>query len=75
LHPIAYRILLLLAEEHPRVVTRSELTRRLWGDDPPESDALRSHLYRLRLALDRAHGTPMLVSVHGVGYRLDPGAS
>lgn len=75
LHPIAYRILLLLAEAHPRVLTRSELTQRLWGDEPPESDALRSHLYRLRLALDRPHGQPMLVTVHGVGYRLDPDAS
>lgn len=75
LHPIAYRILLLLAESHPRVLTRSELTQRLWGDEPPESDALRSHLYRLRLALDRPHANPMLVTVHGVGYRLDPDAT
>jgi DNA-binding response OmpR family regulator len=69
-----YRILLALAEAHPRVVTRSELTRSLWQDDPPDSDALRSHLYQLRQGLDKPFAQPMLLTVHGVGFRLDPDA-
>lgn len=71
LHPLGYRILLALAEAHPRVVTRSELTRSLWRDDPPDSDALRSHLYLLRQALDKPFARPMLVTLHGVGFRLE----
>lgn len=65
----AYRLLLALAEAWPRTVSRSELLRQLWADEPPESDALRSHLYTLRQALGSAQA--LVKTVHGVGLRLD----
>ena len=65
----AYRLLLALAEAWPRTVSRSELLRQLWADEPPESDALRSHLYTLRQALGEAQS--LVKTVHGVGLRLD----
>lgn len=65
----AYRLLLALAEAWPRTVSRSELQQTLWADEPPESDALRSHLYTLRQALGKAQG--LIKTVHGVGLRLD----
>lgn len=71
---LGFRILQLLAEAHPRVLTRSELTERLWQGEPPDSDALRTHLYQLRQVLDKPFSKPMLLTVHGVGYRLDPQA-
>jgi DNA-binding response OmpR family regulator len=71
LTPTAYQLLLHLAQAWPRVVTRSELVRSVWGDEPPESDPLRSHLYLLRQALDKPFDSPMLKTVHGVGYTLD----
>ncbi len=71
LNPAGYQILLALAEAHPRVLTRSELTHALWGDAPPDSDALRTHLYQLRQKLDKPFATPMLITVHGVGFRLE----
>jgi DNA-binding response OmpR family regulator len=74
LHQTPFRILLALAEAWPRTLTRSELIQALWGDDPPPSDPLRSHLYALRLALDKPFPTPMLKTVHGVGFRLDADA-
>jgi DNA-binding response OmpR family regulator len=67
----ARAILLILAEAWPRAVTRSELVRRLWGDDPPESDPLRTHLYTLRQTLDKPFAHAMLVTIHDVGYRLE----
>jgi DNA-binding response OmpR family regulator len=70
LPPTAFAILLLLADAWPRALTRSELIRRLWDDDPPESDPLRTHLYQLRQQLDKPFPTPMLHTVHGVGLRL-----
>lgn len=72
LSPIAFRIVLTLAEAHPRIVPRFELSRTLWGDDPPDSDALRSHIHLLRQVLDKPFGKPMLETVHGVGFRLQP---
>lgn len=71
LPPIAYQLLLHLAQAWPRVVTRSELLRSVWGDEPPESDPLRSHLYVLRQALDKPFASPMLKTVHGLGYTLE----
>jgi DNA-binding response OmpR family regulator len=71
LPPTAFAILLLLAEAWPRALTRSELIRRLWDDDPPESDPLRTHLYQLRQQLDKPFEWPMLRTVHGLGFRLE----
>lgn len=71
LHQTPYRILLALAEAWPRTLTRSELIQGLWGDEVPQSDPLRSHLYLLRQALDRPFPAPMLKTVHGVGYALE----
>jgi DNA-binding response OmpR family regulator len=65
----AWRLLVALAEAWPRTVGRSELLLQLWADEPPESDALRSHLYTLRQALGEA--APLVKTVHGVGLRLD----
>ncbi len=65
------RILLALAEAWPRALTRSELERTLWPEQAPPSDPLRSHLYLLRQALDKPFERPMLITIHGVGFRLD----
>ena len=64
------KILTMLMQAHPRVVTRRELEHALWADMPPGSDALRSHIYALRRAIDRPFKHSLLETVHGVGYRL-----
>ncbi len=74
LQQTAQRLLLALAEAWPRTLTRSELVERVWGDAPPDSDPLRTHLYMLRQALDRPFPVPMLKTVHGVGFRLEADA-
>lgn len=70
LQRIPYQILLLLAENHPRTVSRSELWEKIWGDSATDSDAIRSHVYQLRQALDKPFSTPLLTTVHGVGFKL-----
>jgi DNA-binding response OmpR family regulator len=65
----ALRLLVALAEAWPRTVSRSELEQQLWADDPPESDALRSHLHTLRKALGPSQS--LVKTIHGVGLRLD----
>lgn len=71
LHHTPFDILVALAEVHPAVITRSELVDRIWQDEPPASDALATHIYSLRQALDRPFTTPMLKTLHGVGFRLE----
>jgi DNA-binding response OmpR family regulator len=70
LHRTPFDILVALAEAYPAVISRSELADRIWGDEPPSSDALATHIYSLRQALDRPFATPMLKTLHGVGFRL-----
>lgn len=68
LSPTAFRILKILMRESPRVVSRDQLEQELWGDLVPDSDALRSHLYNLRKAIDKPFGSPLLETLPGVGF-------
>jgi DNA-binding response OmpR family regulator len=69
LTPKGWNILEVLLRNPDRVVSRSELERALWGDDPPETDALRSQIHLLRKSLSDA-GFDGIETVHGVGLRL-----
>ncbi|BCR06280.1 DNA-binding response regulator [Desulfuromonas versatilis] len=63
-------ILKLLMESSPNVVSRKELEYNLWGDMPPGSDVLRSHMYTLRKQIDKPFGHALIETVHGIGFRL-----
>ena len=71
LHAMGLKILTILAEAYPQVVSRSQLLQKIWGDEPTESDAMRSHIYQLRNILDKPFAHPLLKTVHGVGFVLD----
>lgn len=74
LSPTGFRILRILLREAPAVVSREALENELWGDDVPDSDALRSHIYILRKAVDRPFEQeqgPLIKTVKGVGLKLD----
>lgn len=70
LTPIGIRLLTVLMRASPRVVSRREMEREVWGEIPPDSDALRSHLYNLRKAIDRPFDRQLLHTVAATGYRL-----
>lgn len=70
LTPTTRRILMLLMQNMPRVVTRAELERELWGDEPPQGDFLRAHMHALRTAIDKNYSVKLLHTIHGTGYRL-----
>ncbi len=64
------KILQMFMHAYPNVVPRNEIEDTLWGDMPPGSDSLRSHIYILRRAIDKPFEQALLETVHGVGYRL-----
>ena len=70
LTPTGYKLLALLLREAPRLVRHEQLEAEVWGQDPPQSDALRTHIHSLRVALDKPFGTALLKSVPGLGYKL-----
>jgi DNA-binding response OmpR family regulator len=70
LHPAGLKLLQRLMEAAPSVVARDDLETLLWADEPPDGDALRSHLYKLRQAIDRPFDSPLIHTVHRIGYRI-----
>jgi len=70
LNRTCFRILVELMRCAPKVVTRDDLEHLLWGDFKPASDALRSHIYALRKALDESGEVSLIETVVGVGFRM-----
>ena len=70
LSPIGLKILEILMKKSPHVVKREALEELLWGEDLPGSDSLRSHVHTLRQAIDKPFNSPLLHTVHGIGYCL-----
>ena len=70
LPPIPMRLLETLMRNAPNLVSRAELERAIWGDQPPDSDVLRAHLHLVRQTIDKPFPRPLLHTVRGFGYRL-----
>ena len=69
-NPACLKLLQRLMEQAPSVVMRDELETLLWADERPDGDALRSHMYKLRQAIDRPFQHPLIHTVHRIGYRI-----
>jgi DNA-binding response OmpR family regulator len=70
LTPTGLKIITVLLREAPKLVRREVLEREIWSENPPDSDALRTHIHALRQALDKSFDRPMLKTVPGTGYQL-----
>ncbi len=70
LNRACFQILRLLMETYPNVLARKDVEFSIWGEDPPDSDSLRSHIYKLRCKVDKEFSYPMIQTVHGVGFKL-----
>ncbi len=71
LRPTAFTILARLMRQAPGIVTKKDLEYEIYGEFPPDSDSLRTHIHSLRKALQKV-GRPILRTVTHVGFRLDP---
>lgn len=70
INPAGMKLLRRLMEESPSVVDRDELETLLWADERPDGDALRSHMYKLRQAIDKPFDRPLIHTLHRIGYRI-----
>ena len=74
-NPTALKILQVLMEASPAVVTRGDIETRVWGEELPDSDSLRVHIHSLRQVIDKPYEKPLIHTRHGIGYRIaDPEA-
>ncbi|SFS14013.1 DNA-binding response regulator, OmpR family, contains REC and winged-helix (wHTH) domain [Dyella sp. OK004] len=68
--PIGLKLLAILMRESPHIVSRQGLEREVWGDAPPNSDTLRTHIYHLRRVIDHPFDSPLLHTIQSAGYRM-----
>ena len=70
LYPAGRTLLEILMLASPGVVSRERLEQALWGDELPEGNPLRSHVYDLRRAVDGPFQTKLIQTVARSGYRI-----
>lgn len=70
LSPNNFKLLITLLQQSPKVVSREQLELAVWGEDLPDSDSLRSHIYKLRQQIDKPFTEPLIHTVQGRGFRM-----
>lgn len=70
LYPACRKLLETLMQASPAAVTRQQLERALWGDNPPDGDMLRSHVYELRRSVDGPFPVKLIQTLPRTGYRI-----
>lgn len=61
-----------LIRAYPNYVTYATLGNALWGTTDGDEHTIRTHIYTLRKHLKQTLGRPMIKSLYGRGYQLDP---
>jgi DNA-binding response OmpR family regulator len=69
LPPKCLQLLRIMMQAPNRVFGRAELEADVWGEQSPDSDTLRTHVYTLRRALTAPGEDDVIETVRGLGYR------
>lgn len=70
LSPNTYKLLVILMQRSPQVVPREDLEHYVWGDELPDSDSLRSHIYKLRNKVDKPYQKALIQTIKGRGFSI-----
>ena len=70
LNKACWQILEALMRTYPKVVTRQQIEQIIWPEQLPDSDVLKSHIYKLRQLIDKPFGKQLIQTVRGVGLVL-----
>jgi DNA-binding response OmpR family regulator len=73
LHAAGLAIVRRLMQAAPRAVAKQALVQSVWGDNSPDSEPLRAHVYQLRQAMIERLGEAPIETVRGIGYRFGAG--
>lgn len=68
LSPTGWKILEVLMRKSPEVVSKKQLLKAVWGDDLPDSDSLKVHLFKLRQQVDKKNQNKLIHTVAGQGF-------
>ncbi len=70
LSPTGWKLLEVLLRAAPEAVARQQLVAAVWGDESPDSDSLKVHLFHLRKAVDSPFREALIQTIPGHGFAL-----
>ncbi|MFA0409798.1 response regulator transcription factor [Vibrio splendidus] len=70
LSPTALKILEVLMRSSPNPVSRETIMRGVWGDDQPDSNSLKVHIFNLRKQVDAEQDNKLLHTIAGKGFAI-----
>jgi len=70
LSPIGFKILEVLMRSSPNIVEREKLMQSIWGDDQPDSNSLKVHMFNLRKVIDDQESIKLIHTITGRGFVL-----
>ncbi|HDY85715.1 hypothetical protein LCGC14_0566010 [marine sediment metagenome] len=70
LSPTTWLLLEALLRASPNPVSRSELEHVIWGDEVPDSNSLKVHLFNLRKVIDSGFSKPLIHTIAGHGFAI-----
>jgi DNA-binding response OmpR family regulator len=75
LSPISTKILECLMRAYPASVSREQIIQAVWGDDQPDSNSLKVHIFNLRKSIDLEDHMPLIHTVPGYGFVIKESAN
>jgi two-component system, OmpR family, response regulator RegX3 len=66
-----FEVMMMLMERAGRIVTRDRILDEVWGLGWGDTKSLDQHIRRLRRKLEQDADAPRIVTIRGVGYRLE----
>ncbi|MGF1800185.1 response regulator transcription factor [Vibrio gigantis] len=70
LSPTALKILEVLMRSSPNPVSRETIIQGVWGDDQPDSNSLKVHIFNLRKQVDAEQDNKLLHTIAGKGFAI-----
>ena len=70
LSPTAWQLLETLLRASPNPVSRNDLEHAIWGDEVPDSNSLKVHLFNLRKTIDSGSTVALIHTIVGFGFAL-----
>jgi DNA-binding response OmpR family regulator len=68
--PTGWKLLETLMRASPSVLTREQLQQAVWNDEPPDSNSLKVHLFKLRQQVDVPFEKKLIHTLSGKGFSL-----
>lgn len=75
LTPREYSLLVALAQNRGRVLSRDTILERVWSADQSLSNTVNFHVTSLRKKIDSGRANSLIETVHGFGYRIPEDAT